>query len=337
MAANKKSALALALLLLISYASCKQPAREPENSIAYLSDPPWLQSSNTQAVSSVLESLSNENGFGYSLLKAGNESEMAALAKSAVEKNGLVFATSFATDKALIDAAFDDMDTIIACFGANSEESNVCNLSIRTEEAAFFAGIIAAVESKTGAVAYLGAYQNTSNDPMMAGFTAGAKTVRPDIQVFHQYVFSYNSPSLASTYISELINSSVDIIFADCGASIIGIEGTARSEKIRIICSDSFRYESEKTIAFLEIDLKPMVRDLVRMYLDKNLVRGASYTYGLDNKVFNYDLAAASQETKDEVDKYKVILFEFATDLPRNQDELDKFDFEYFRSVQFGI
>jgi basic membrane lipoprotein Med (substrate-binding protein (PBP1-ABC) superfamily) len=168
---------------------------------------------------------------------------------------------------------------------------------------------------------------------MMAGFSAGAKTVSDTIRVYTQYVLSYNSPSRAQQLIADLVEKGVDVIFADCGASIIGIEGTAKAENVKVICSDSYRYESSRTVAYLSIDIRPIVREMLGMYLDGALRKGGEYSFGLDNKVFSYDMSASKQETKDEVDIFKVIFFEFGTDLPRTQEELESFDYEYLRGV----
>ncbi|MDR2519872.1 MAG: BMP family ABC transporter substrate-binding protein, partial [Eubacteriaceae bacterium] len=155
----KKNAIialfALAAIALAS-ASCAKQEVIIVPSVAYLEDLQGLGSSFPESVQETIEEINKERQFSYTVVKSKTDAELKKHARNFLKESGLVFATSYSADKALMDAATEDDESIAVCIGSNEPGSNVCRMTIRTEEASFFAGVIAAKETKTGVVAYLG-------------------------------------------------------------------------------------------------------------------------------------------------------------------------------------
>jgi len=331
--------IALFFAALFSFASlpaCKKAEdKETGPRIAYLADLDSLGSDSSEQVDEAIAEAKKQNTFVFTVYHSKDESELVKNAKDALAKNELVFGTSYSANKAIMDNVSADSDTIGVTINSYEGNENVVSINMASEEAAFFAGVIAAKETQSGAVAYLGGYDNSYSEPKMTGFTAGVKTVNDKIKVFNEYVLSYNSPSRAIEIISSLKDKEVDVIYADCGASILGVEEVGG---IKVICSDSYQLESVHTIAYLKTYLKPIVIEMVNWFLEENLKASAeARPIGIGSNVFEYvwNEDRGLPETKDEYDKYTLLFHNFPTEVPKNKQELAEFNPDSIRGMQY--
>ena len=79
-------------------------------------------------------------------------------------------------------------------------------------EGAYLAGIAAAMQSKTNKVGFIGGQTSDTITRFEAGFTAGAKSVKPDINVQVQYAESFSDAAKGTTIASTMYASGVDVI-----------------------------------------------------------------------------------------------------------------------------
>ena len=71
-------------------------------------------------------------------------------------------------------------------------------------EGAYLAGIAAAMQSKTNKVGFIGGQTSDTITRFEAGFTAGAKSVKPDIDVQVQYAESFSDAAKGTTIASTM-------------------------------------------------------------------------------------------------------------------------------------
>ena len=103
------------------------------------------------------------------------------------------------------------------------EYPNVATFSYASHEGSFLAGVAAAGTSQTGVVGFIGG-QPLVIDGFRAGFEAGARFARPDIQVLNTYlvgdgfeVFTVGADAAAVT--DDLIDRGADVIYNASGVA----------------------------------------------------------------------------------------------------------------------
>ncbi|BES69499.1 hypothetical protein RE428_05170 [Marinobacter nanhaiticus D15-8W] len=101
---------------------------------------------------------------------------------------------------------------------------NVRSIMFRENEAAFLAGILAAMRSETGRLGFIGGMDLPAIRSFADGFIAGARSAKPDIE-FERRFLSDTSPrpfddrEAGHAAASQLLAGGSDIIFAAAGAS----------------------------------------------------------------------------------------------------------------------
>lgn len=103
------------------------------------------------------------------------------------------------------------------------EMDNVRTLNFKDQEGAFLSGVVAAQMSKTGKVSVIAGAEVGDNIRNIAGFEAGAKDVKPDIETTHLYVGSFEDPTKGKELANTLLNEEYDVILQVCASSSLGI------------------------------------------------------------------------------------------------------------------
>ena len=113
---------------------------------------------------------------------------------------------------------------------------NVTEVHFAVEESAFLAGAAAALQSRTGVVAFIGGVQSFRSEQSRTGFEQGARWADPEISVLSFYIGpvtspltrANRSPDLAHELASLLYAEGADVIFHDAGESGTGVVNAAR-------------------------------------------------------------------------------------------------------------
>lgn len=105
---------------------------------------------------------------------------------------------------------------------------NVAYLNFEDQEGAFLAGAAAAMKSRTGTVGFIGGAELPVIWRFEAGFEAGARAVRPDIEVQIVYLRGeggegFGDPAQAQQVATRLYENGADVIFHAAGYSGLGL------------------------------------------------------------------------------------------------------------------
>ena len=127
--------------------------------------------------------LKKDSGFTY--FQSGSESDFATNLSSAQSQGyNLIFGVGFALHDAVADAAKEHEDVnYVIIDDVIKDQKNVESVLFADNEGAYLAGIAAAMQSKTNKVGFIGGQTSDTITRFEAGFTAGAKSVKPDINV----------------------------------------------------------------------------------------------------------------------------------------------------------
>ncbi|WP_198950163.1 BMP family protein [Kineosporia sp. A_224] len=137
--------------------------------------------------------------------------------------------------------------------------TNVTGLVFAENEGSFLVGAAAALKSKSGNVGYIGGCLIPLLQKFEAGFTAGAKAVKPDIKVQVKYLSNppdckgFNDPAAGTETANGMYDAGADIIFAAAGGSGTGVFQSAKAKKALAIGVDSDQYQTAAA------DLQPVI------------------------------------------------------------------------------
>ena len=153
--------------------------------------------------------------------------------------------------------------TRYATTGGEGLDSTVIALAFAFNEPAYLAGMAAAAVSKTGVIGVIGGTELPPVKAGFAGFTAGARAVRPDIQVLTSYVGNWDDASAAKEQALAQIARKVDVIWHNADAAGLGIFQAVRQSKgVWIIGANA----DQNTVA-PEVTLGSVVIDVPRAFL----------------------------------------------------------------------
>ncbi len=125
---------------------------------------------------------------------------------------------------------------------------NVANLVFAENEGSYLVGVIAAQASKAGNIGYIGGVLTPLLQKFEAGYTAGAKSINPNIKVQVKYLtqppdFSgFNAPDKGQTAAQGMFDAGADVVFAAAGGSGSGVFKAAKASGKLAIGVDSDQY-----------------------------------------------------------------------------------------------
>jgi DNA-binding SARP family transcriptional activator/basic membrane lipoprotein Med (substrate-binding protein (PBP1-ABC) superfamily) len=108
-------------------------------------------------------------------------------------------------------------------------EPNSAYAVFAEHEGAYLAGVAAALKSHTGKIGFIGGYDDGFQWTWQAGYEAGARSIRPDIEIFSAYLSSGedwsgfdNAPS-ATEKAGRMYEVGADVVFHAAGDSGVGV------------------------------------------------------------------------------------------------------------------
>lgn len=203
------------------------------------------------------------------------------------KKFDLIWGVGFTMEQAIEEAAQMYPETNYVIFDGIVEEKNVMSLSFKKEEAAFLAGVIAALESESSAVAFIGAKKTREIQKYQAGFRTGVNTVNSDIRIINKYIGSFNDFSTAKKTTNELVDQGVDIIFYAAGPASHSIIDTAIKEDIKLISLDKsdINLAPNNILTSILKNTDYLVQKVIEKYYNNNYVNEIK-NYGIADNAF---------------------------------------------------
>lgn len=185
----------------------------------------------------------------------------------------------------------------------NRSVGNVSSVSFRLEEATFGLGALAALATRTGKIGLVGGEEIPSLKPGFDGFAAGARYVRPDVQVVTKYVGNWVDVALGKEHAKALIEQGVDFIFQNADKAGLGVFQAAREHPGVFAFGsnkDQNGVDPEVVLASAVIDVPRSIAALAAAVRDGRFVPGAyalGVREGIVSIVMNPALAAGLPDT----------------------------------------
>jgi basic membrane protein A len=149
---------------------------------------------------------------------------------------GLIIDGLFDTGSVVYQVAEDYPDVSFVVFdGSDRSFDNVTQLHFVREGGAYLMGVAAAEASETGRIGFIGGWQSATTESRRASFSAGARSINPNIVVDSVYLGPYqdgfNGAYLdydnAKNTAAEMYRSGVDVIHHSVGEAGLGIPAAA--------------------------------------------------------------------------------------------------------------
>jgi basic membrane protein A len=166
------------------------------------------------------------------------------LRKLAARGFDLVIGVGFLFTEAIRAVAADYPDVkFVLVDGVIEGLPNVASLVFREQEGSFLVGAIAALESETGTLGFVGGMDVSLIHKFQAGYEAGARRVRPDVRILVGYAGvrpeAFADPVRGKEIALSQFDRGADVVFHAAGVTGLGVIEAARERGLYAIGVDS--------------------------------------------------------------------------------------------------
>jgi basic membrane protein A and related proteins len=160
-------------------------------------------------------------------VEPGNPTSIEPAMRAFAERGyDLIIGVGFAQAPIMEIVAKDYPDINFAIVDGASQLPNVASLVFKEHEGSYLVGVIAAKESKTGVLGFIGGMDIGLIHRFAKGYEEGAKAARPDARVIVNYVGvtdgAWNNPGKGKELALAQIGKGADVIFTAAGNSGLG-------------------------------------------------------------------------------------------------------------------
>ncbi len=153
-----------------------------------------------------------------------NADYVANLSQFARAKYDVVFAVGFLMQDAVKEVAAKYPDTKFAIIDGDAPDApNAVSYKFKEEEGSFLAGAMAAGVSKSGTVGFVGGMEMPLIKKFEVGYTAGAKTINPKVNVTVGYAGKFDDPQRGQEIALSQMGAGADVVFHAAGATGTGV------------------------------------------------------------------------------------------------------------------
>nr|WP_314262685.1 BMP family ABC transporter substrate-binding protein [uncultured Devosia sp.] len=174
-----------------------------------------------------------ETGGNFVDLELQNDAQREqALRRFASQGSNPIVMAGFSWTAALTTVAPEFPDTNFVVLDTVVDAPNVQSVLFDEHTGSFIVGVLAAMQSETGAVAFVGGMDVPLIHKFYCGYAQGAKAANPDIKLTETYTgttpAAWNDPVTAGELTKAAMDAGSDVIFAAAGGSGIGVLQAAK-------------------------------------------------------------------------------------------------------------
>lgn len=195
---------------------------------------------------------------------------------------------------------------------------NLASIALFDEQVTYLAGIVAAKESKSGVLGYIGGMEIPAVTRNGYGFEEGAKSVNPDIKVITTYLGSFTDAAKGKEATLAMADQGVDVMYYYVDQAMVGIQEAAKEKGIKLIgCMfDQHDIAPDLILTSAVMDTATAVY-LTAEKVQKGEFKGGSFLYGLDSGAIDLapfygnvskETEAAVKEAKDGILSGKIVI-----------------------------
>jgi basic membrane protein A len=169
-----------------------------------------------------------ETGSNYIDLELQNDAQREqALRRFAGQGANPIVMAGFSWTAALEAVAPEFPDTNFVVIDTVVDQPNVQSILFDEHTGSFLVGALAAMQSETGTVGFIGGMDVPLIHKFYCGYAQGARAVNPDINLIENYTgttpAAWNDPVTAGELAKAAVDQGADVIFAAAGGSGLGV------------------------------------------------------------------------------------------------------------------
>ncbi|MEH7073569.1 BMP family lipoprotein [Neobacillus drentensis] len=278
----------------------KEPAKGGEKktdfSVAMVTDVGGVDDKSfNQSAWEGLQKFGKDNGLtkgkgGYDYLQSKSDADYSTNLNTLARQDfDLVYGIGFLMQAAVEEIAKQQKDSHFAIIDAEVKQPNVTSVLFKEQEAAFLAGIAAALQTKSNHIGFIGGMEIPVIERFESGFLAGVKAAKPEVKVDVQYSGAFDKAELGQNIASKMYSSGADVIFHAAGGTGNGLFKEASDRKAKDPSKEIWAIGVDRdqndmgpdvvlTSALKRVDVA--VQDLSKKAMDGNYP-GGSIVYGL--------------------------------------------------------
>ena len=170
----------------------------------------------------------------------------------------LVIGHGFEYQDAAVRVAPEFPKTVYVTTSGNQVGANLAGIEFDFEEPSYIAGVLAGRLTKTGVVGTIGGTELPPVKRSFAAFAAGARSVRPDVQVLGSYIGNWDDVNAGKEQALAQIGRRADVIFQNADAAGLGVFQAAKERPGVLVIGSNANQNGvapEVTIGSVVIDL----------------------------------------------------------------------------------
>lgn len=227
----------------------------------------------------------------------------------------LVIGHGFEYQDAAVRVAPEFPKTVYVTTSGNQVGANLAGIEFDFEEPSYLAGVIAGRLTRTGVIGTIGGTELPPVKRSFAAFVAGARSVRPDVQVLGSYIGNWDDVNAGKEQALAQIGRRADVIFQNADAAGLGVFQAAKERRGVLVIGSNANQNGvapEVTVGSVVIDLPRAFMIVAREVREKRF-QPRVFRLGGKEEVVTFvpnparaDLVTAT--TRSEIDSVKAAL-----------------------------
>jgi len=246
-----------------------------------INDAGWCQSA-YEGLMEAQSSLGVEVAYTESIDQVNYESSIREYAAGGYD---LILAVGAEFSDACLAVGPDFPQVMFANFnGSKSQEPNVSAYRYTTTETGFLAGVIAALESKTGTVGYIAGSSAAHIQDANNAFKDGVHYINPNYTALDAFTDSMTDVALAKETADAMIGQGADVLLGNANTASLGVIQACQAAGIKSIgcISDQYNQAPDTVQVSVVQDNKSMVLAIVKTMQEGNFKPSVNL-FGMDS------------------------------------------------------
>ncbi|MDF2946039.1 MAG: basic rane lipoprotein [Bacillales bacterium] len=279
-----------------------------------------------------------EEGKGYKYLQSNSDSEYVPNLTTFAEGGyNLTYGIGFLLADHVGTVAKQYPNQQFAIVDSVVEGDNVTSITFKEHQGSFLVGVLAALNTKTNKVGFIGGVKSDLISKFEVGFRAGVKSVNPKVEIISQYADSFVDTAKGTSIASAMYGQKVDIIYHAAGNVGNGVFTEAKNrakkgEKVWVIGVDRDQHNEgmpeNVTLTSMVKRVDNAVFEVSKKALDGTLKGGEIVEFGLEEKGVGIAPTTSNlQEGQvDKVKEYEEKILSGEIKVPSSEKEYTEFE-----------
>ncbi|TYR82778.1 BMP family ABC transporter substrate-binding protein [Priestia megaterium] len=282
-----------------------------------------------------------EEGTGYKYLQSTEQAEYQSNLSTFAEAGyDLTYGIGFLLKEDIKKVAEQYPDSHFALVDDTLKAEkldNVASILFKEEQGSFLVGVVAAKQTKTNKIGFIGGVESPLIKKFENGFKAGVKSVKPDAEIVVQYAEDFNAPEKGSAIASTMYSQGADIIYHAAGGTGNGVFTDAKNRKkkgedVWVIGVDRDQHQEgmpeNVTLTSMVKRVDVAVEEVAKQSKDGQFPGGEEVVFGLEEDGVGIapTMDNVSEESKQAVEDYKQKILDGEITVPATDDEYKEFE-----------